>query len=142
MCHSLRALSADFSARSMADETKQTLEPIAIPDTDEGLLAECRVETFRSGGPGGQHQNTTESGVRLVHQPTGVRVLARDERSQHRNRALALGRLRRRLEALNRRRAPRVATSVPAKEKRKRLDTKRRRGDVKRLRRPPDGEGE
>ena len=81
---------------SMVDECHEPRSP--IPDSDEELLAECRVETFRAGGPGGQHQNTTESGVRLVHLPTGVRVVARDERSQHRNRSLALERLRERLE--------------------------------------------
>jgi ribosome-associated protein len=123
----------------MTDETRPA---VPIPDSDEELLAECRVETFRSGGPGGQHQNTTDSGVRLVHLPTGIRVLARDERSQHRNRALALERLRRRLEALNRRRAPRVATDVPRREKRKRLEEKRRRGEVKRRRKPPDPDRE
>ncbi len=87
--------------------------PIPIPDDDDALLSECRVETFRAGGPGGQHQNTTESGVRLIHEPTGERVEARDERSQHRNKKLALGRLRERLE------------------------NKRRRSRKKKLRKPP-----
>jgi ribosome-associated protein len=111
---------------------------IHVPDSDAELLAQCRVETFRAGGPGGQHQNTTDSGVRLVHEPTGVRVVARTERSQHRNRALALERLRRRLEALNRRAAPRVPTRVPRREKKKRVEAKRRRGELKRTRRPPE----
>lgn len=100
------------------------------------------METFRSGGPGGQHQNTTESGVRLVHQPTGITAVARDERSQHRNRLLALRRLREKLEAANRTEAPRIPTRVPAHQKRKRLDQKRRRGRSKRLRKPPDPEVE
>ena len=65
----------------MDDEARPDLE---IPDSDEQLLAECRVETFRAGGPGGQHQNATESGVRLVHLPSGLRAVAREERSQHR----------------------------------------------------------
>ncbi|WP_064695466.1 peptide chain release factor H [Rhizobium aegyptiacum] len=58
--------------------------------------AELRFETLRAGGPGGQHQNTTDSAVRVLHRPTGLIVTARDERSQHRNKALAL----RRLEAM------------------------------------------
>lgn len=112
--------------------------PFPIPESDADLLAQCQVETFRAGGPGGQHQNTTESGVRLVHEPTGLRVTARDERSQHQNKTLALRRLRARLEQRNRRAAPRVPTRVPAREKRKRLDEKRRRGQAKKLRRPPE----
>jgi hypothetical protein len=51
---------------------------------------------------------------------------------------LALARLRQRLEALNRRRAPRIASAVPPREKRKRLQDKRRRGRLKRDRRPPE----
>lgn len=55
--------------------------------------AEIRYETFRAGGPGGQHQNKTESAVRAIHTPTGLAVVSRDARSQHRNKALALERL-------------------------------------------------
>jgi ribosome-associated protein len=123
-------------------EDKPVPIPIAIPESDDELLAECRVETFRAGGPGGQHQNTSDSGVRLIHEPTGIRVVARDERSQHRNRALALRRLRERLRALNHMPVPRVPTSVPKREKRKRLDEKRRRGEVKRRRKPPQPDTE
>ena len=115
-------------------------DPVPIPESDEDLLRECRVETFRSGGPGGQHQNTTESGVRLVHLPTGLRASARDERSQHRNRALALQRLRAKLEAANRREKPRIPTKPSRASKRKRLDAKRKQGEKKRLRKPPSTE--
>lgn len=124
--------------KGMTSAPDDDAPPFPLPETDQELLAQCRVETFRSGGPGGQHQNTTESGVRLVHLPTGLRVEARDERSQHRNRALALGRLRERLQRRNRRRKPRVPTKVPAREKRKRLESKRRRSQTKKRRRPPD----
>ena len=88
------------------DDTDQD-GPVPIPDSDDALLAECRVETFAAGGPGGQHQNRTESAVRLVHLPTGIRVVAREERSQHRNRVRALERLRAALVELNTRPVPR-----------------------------------
>jgi protein subunit release factor A len=122
----------------MSDDSETTQpEPFPVPESDEELLAQCRVDTFRAGGKGGQHQNKTESGVRLVHLPTGVRATARNERSQHRNRSVALERLRRKLEKRNERRTPRTPTAVPRGEKRRRLDEKRRRGKVKDLRKPP-----
>jgi protein subunit release factor A len=124
------------------DQADDAVEPFPIPASDEELLAQCRVETFSAGGPGGQHQNRTESGVRLVHLPTGVRATSRNERSQHRNKSLALGRLRRKLEKRNERPTPRVATRVPTKEKERRREQKRRRGRIKSMRKkpPPDDE--
>ena len=62
--------------------------------SDEALLAQCAVDTFRASGPGGQKRNKTESAVRLRHQPTGLQSQAFEHRSQHRNRELALQRLR------------------------------------------------
>ena len=64
---------------------------------DEALLKECSVATLRGSGPGGQHRNKTETGVRLTHDPTGVRGEAFEERSQQRNREAALRRLRMKL---------------------------------------------
>lgn len=122
----------------MNDQT--AFDPGSIPEDDDELLAQCRVETFRSGGPGGQHQNTTESGVRLVHLASGVRATARDERSQHRNRSLALKRLRQKLEAMAHEEKPRIPTRVPRSQKKKRLEEKKKRGTKKRLRKPPDTE--
>jgi peptide chain release factor 2 len=55
------------------------------------------METFMSGGPGGQHQNKTASGVRLRHLPTGIAVECRTERSQHKNRKMALSMLKAKL---------------------------------------------
>lgn len=113
----------------------------AVPDsTGDALLAECRVETFRAGGPGGQHQNKTESAVRLTHLPTGITVTARDSRSQHRNRQIALGRLRAALEERSRPEVPRIPTRTPAGEKKKRLKEKRRRAEIKRARKKPEPE--
>jgi len=113
-------------------------ERVEVPSADDALLAECRVETFRAGGPGGQHQNKTESGVRLVHLPTGVRVVAREERSQYRNRAKALERLREKLAEMNEVAVPRKKTRVPRAAREKRLQEKRRKGETKRQRKPPD----
>lgn len=103
----------------------------------EQLLAECRVDTFRAGGPGGQHQNKVESGVRLTHLPTGVVATSRRHRSQVRNRAEALRRLAAELEAMQRRAKPRIPTSVPEREKRRRLEEKKRRSRLKKLRGKP-----
>jgi peptide chain release factor len=55
--------------------------------------ADIRFEAFRAGGPGGQHQNKTESAIRAIHLPTGLAVVARSHRSQHRNKAEAVERL-------------------------------------------------
>src|SRR5213079_3474768 len=68
-------------------------ESIDIVLRDEDL----KRDTFRSGGPGGQHQNKTESGVRYTHLPTGVAAESRTERSQHKNDANALALLKAKL---------------------------------------------
>jgi len=64
-------------------------------------LREVRWETMRASGPGGQHVNRTESAVRVTHLPTGVQSTAMEERSQHRNRKLALARLTKKLNEIN-----------------------------------------
>lgn len=61
---------------------------------DDALLRQCRVDYRRDSGPGGQKRNKVESAVRLTHEPTGVVANAADERSQHKNKAIALKRLR------------------------------------------------
>jgi protein subunit release factor B len=56
-------------------------------------IADCEIQTFRSGGKGGQNQNKTESGVRIIHHPSGARGESREERSQLQNKRIAFGRM-------------------------------------------------
>jgi len=79
-----------FAAVDVTPDIEGTIE-IDIKDDD------LRRETFRSGGPGGQHQNKTESGVRYTHIPSGIAAESRNERSQHKNAAVALALLKSKL---------------------------------------------
>ena len=110
---------------------------IILPELDEDLLRECEVKTFRSSGPGGQHVNKTESAVRLRHLPSGIVVSSQQERSQHRNKALCLQRLRKKVAQLNYRPRKRVPTRVSRSAKNRTLEEKARRSQIKRLRSKP-----
>jgi hypothetical protein len=74
----------------MSDQRRATWTAL----TDEQLLAQCEVHTYRASGPGGQKRNKTSSAVRLRHPPTSLIVIAEESRSQHENKARALRRLR------------------------------------------------
>ena len=62
--------------------------------SDEELSALCKMQTFKSSGPGGQKVNKTSSAVRLIHKPTGIEVTSSESRSQHENRHHALKKMR------------------------------------------------
>jgi protein subunit release factor B len=111
----------------------QARRALSLPDGM--LLAECEETFFVGSGPGGQHRNKTESAVRLVHAPTGVAVTATERRSQARNRAAALERLRAALVPLARRPAVRRPTRPGRAARERRLADKRRRAERKASRR-------
>jgi ribosome-associated protein len=136
----------------MERESIRVTRSVAIP------LSEIELRFSRSSGPGGQHAQKTESRVeavfdveassaltpaqkRRVVAKTGsvLRAVAQDERSQWRNRELAIERVVEALREALRVQRRRVPTKPSAAARQRRLDEKRRRGEVKRLRRPPRG---
>jgi ribosome-associated protein len=137
---------------AMPGESIRVTRSVALP------LSEVELRFSRSSGPGGQHANTSETRVEAIFDvesssalsaaqkrrvvakagPT-LRAIAQDERSQLRNRELAIERLVEQLrQALNVERR-RVATTPTQASRERRLETKKRRSQTKKLRRPPGG---
>ena len=115
------------------DEKKFKL-PVSIPESDENLLNECRVETMRAGGRGGQHVNTTDSAVRLTHILTGISAKVQQSRSQHENKKIALDILRCKLEKLNKVKKTRIKTKISKNLKKKNLEKKKKHSLLKKSR--------
>ncbi|MDP1827133.1 MAG: peptide chain release factor-like protein [Archangium sp.] len=103
--------------------------------SDEALLLECEEQFFIASGPGGQHRNKTETGVRLIHKPTGFTVTATERRSQLQNRGAALERLRAAFVKLSYVPEKRIATRPSRGSKRRRLESKRITSEKKQGRR-------
>ena len=82
-----------FAAAEVIPELNDDTQIVIRPE-------DCEYQTFRSGGPGGQYQNTTESGIRIIHKPTGLIAESRQERSQAQNKETCLKVLRGKLAEL------------------------------------------
>src|SRR6266571_6868931 len=116
---------------SMSDQ----YQPVMRYPTDRAALEQdCDLEFIIAGGPGGQHRNKVESGVRLVHRPTGIMVTATERRSQHANREVAFERMAERLEELQQVSLPRKPTRPTAASRERRLAAKRHAAILKKQR--------
>lgn len=140
-------------------------DPLEVNDALSIPFSELTFRATRSGGPGGQHVNTSATRVEVswdvaaspslseaqrerlleklanrIDSSGTLRVVAATERSQHRNRQEATERLRTLVERALRRRKPRRRTRVPRAQKEKRLREKKRRSETKRLRGKVEGE--
>lgn len=105
--------------------------------TNEELLKQCRIDTFRSSGKGGQHANKTDSAIRLTHLQTGIVVVCQDERSQFRNKEIAVSRLRKKLQTLYKKRKKRISTRPTTASNERRMLSKKLRSEKKNLRKKP-----
>ena len=104
--------------------------------TDRASLErDCDIQYFVATGPGGQHRNKVETGVRLTHRPTGIVVTATERRSQYANREAAYERMAAKLEEMQKPVEPRIPTKPSTASRERRLESKRRTGDRKRDRR-------
>lgn len=104
------------------------------PTDRESLERDCDMEFFVAGGPGGQHRNKVETGVRLTHRPSGIVVAATERRSQSANREAAFERMAAKLGELQRVRKKRRPTRPTAQSKEERLESKKKRSELKRSR--------
>lgn len=107
----------------------------ALALSDEALMLECLEQFFIASGPGGQHRNKTETGVRLTHTPSGTVVTATERRSQLQNRGEALERLRAVFVKASYVPEKRIATKPSKGSKRRRLEGKKRTSEKKQNRR-------
>jgi protein subunit release factor B len=108
--------------------------PELYPTDRASLERDSDLEFFIASGPGGQHRNKVETGVRLTHRPSGISVTATERRSQHANREVAFERMAARLEELQQVSPPRKPTRPTAASRERRLAAKRRAAMLKKQR--------
>ncbi len=109
--------------------------PDVYPTDRASLERDSDIQYFIATGPGGQHRNKVETGVRLTHRPTGIVVTATERRSQHANREAAYDRMAAKLEEIQYVAEPRLPTKPTTASRERRLEEKRRAGIRKRTRR-------
>lgn len=105
---------------------------------DKKLLAECKVQAYKASGSGGQHVQKTDSAVRLIHIPTGIRVTSQAERSQYLNKKICLEKLKKKLAERKKKRKKRVPTKKSRSVREKELKEKKRVSEKKKLRKSID----
>ncbi len=105
----------DSQARRHTSFASVWVYPVVDDNIDVEIRdADLQIDTMRSGGAGGQHVNKTESAIRITHLPTGIVVKCQADRSQHRNRAMALAMLKARLYEAELQRREQASAAVEA----------------------------
>jgi peptide chain release factor 2 len=105
----------DSAARRHTSFSSAWVYPVVDETIDIQINeADLKFDTYRSSGAGGQHVNTTDSAIRITHVPTGIVVACQAERSQHKNRATAMGMLKARLYELELQKREEAANAAAA----------------------------
>ncbi len=107
---------------------------------EEKLLKECEVQTYKASGKGGQHVQKTDSAVRLIHLPTGLRVTSQQERSQYLNKKICLEKLNKKLQDRLKKRKKRIPTKKTRGSKERTLKKKKELSEKKDFRKKISGD--